>query len=270
LLDLKISTLKQNVSCSGIGIHTGETSSITFSPSKTPGIFFVKGKTKIPASIENVVDTQRGVTLENEGARIKTVEHLLAALCWLGLVNLEIHVEGEEIPIMDGSAKPWIELLQPHIQETNNFFPLKTIQEEFFIQEGNAWIYAKPANHLEIEYEIDFPNTPIGNQIWRGNINQSIFLNELSPARTFGFLEEIEALHKQGLGKGGKLDTCVVVTKDFILTPLRFKEEMARHKVLDLLGDLALLGSLPLLHLKAFKASHRLHTRLARKLAENG
>ncbi len=254
------------MTCEGQGLHSGTLTRLTFRPSSRAGIIFVKGTTPIPAALSSVIDTHRGVTLGKDGESVKTVEHLLAALRWLGISNLEIEVNGEEIPVFDGSSRSWIETLKPHLSESEREFPSLAITTPYSIKENGGAIDASPAPELSVFYSIDFPNTPVGHQTWDGCITPQAFLQELAPARTFGFLHEVQTLWNMGLGKGGNSENCVVITKDAFLTPLRFPDEMIRHKVLDLMGDLALLPWIPKARIKVEKGSHRLHTALAKAL----
>lgn len=167
---------------------------------------------------------------------------------------------------MDGSALPWMTLLKPALEKTEARFPTFQIQKSIEIETGEGVIRATPSETLSISYLIDFPNTPIGLQTWEGPITPEIFERELAPARTFGFMEEVKTLWERGLAQGGNLENCVVLTHNASLTPLRFPDEMVRHKVLDLMGDLALLASVPMARLEVQKGSHRLHTALARAL----
>lgn len=266
---MKSFALKETISREGHGLHSGAPSTVTLLPSSSPGIRFTVNGETIPAAHDRVIETRRGVTLGNGNASVKTVEHLLAAIRWLGIAALEIRVEGEEIPILDGSSGPWVDWLTPHLTALPGAFPEVEVSRPVSVQDGDSWIKAWPSGSLSVRYTIDYPGTPIGKQTWEGEMTQEVFRNEIAAARTFGFMEEAERLRSQGLAKGGNLETCVVITKDLILTPLRFKDEMVRHKVLDLLGDLSLLGGIPRAKIEAHKASHRLHTLLAAALEKN-
>jgi len=195
--------------------------------------------------------------------KIQTVEHLLSAIRWLGIADLEITVDGDEIPVLDGSAKEWIEKLSPHLYKTDEKFPEGRLKKPIFLQEGESSIKALPGDSLFVRYTIDFPGTPVGKQTWEGEIDPDIYKTEISPARTFGFLHEVEALRKRGLALGGNLNNAVVIGDGGFLAPLRFPDEIIKHKVLDLLGDLALVPWIPLGNLEVVKGSHRLHTAFA-------
>lgn len=260
---MKLRTLTRKISIGGIGLHSGTHSHVTFVPSDRPGIVFKQRGEFIPATVENVVDTTRGTTLGANGSAVKTVEHLLAAVFWLGLRHVEIEVDGEEIPVLDGSALPWFNLLKPHVSETSERFKELAISEPIEISDGFARVKVTPADALFVSYTIDYPGTPIGVQTWKGTVTPDHFETELAPARTFGFMEEVKSLRERGLAQGGNLENCVVIDRNAILTPLRFGDEMVRHKVLDLMGDLALVGLVPKARVEIHKGSHRLHVALA-------
>lgn len=267
---MRVFRLAGEITCEGVGLHTGELTKLRFLPSRRHGIFFRAGDSLIPATLDQVMATNRGVSLGNGKGGIKTVEHLLAALRWLGIRDLQVFFEGEEIPILDGSALPWIELLQSHLEETEEEFPALEISRPITLQEGDSAIAAAPAERFSIQYSIEYPSTPVGTQVWVGEITPERFHQELAPSRTFGFVDEVETLRNRGLGRGGNLENCVVMSRDAFLTPLRFRDEAVRHKVLDLLGDLALLSCVPRVRIEARKAGHRLHIEMAKALKKLG
>lgn len=263
---MNVFSLREKVSIEGIGLHSGALSRATFFPSDSPGIHFRMGDHLVPASVEQVQDTTRGVSLGKNGNQVKTVEHLLAAVRWLGVQNLEIEIEGEEVPVLDGSAQAWVLALKPALVKTLQIFPEFDLDEPVIIEEKDAYVKAFPFTTLSVSYTIDYPGTPIGLQHWDGQITPEVFETELAPARTFGFMEEVKALWRRGLAQGGNWENCVVISRDAFLTPLRFKDEMVRHKVLDLMGDLALISAVPRARLEVRKGSHRLHTAMAESL----
>jgi UDP-3-O-[3-hydroxymyristoyl] N-acetylglucosamine deacetylase len=263
---MKICQLTHEVSCSGIGIHTGAFSEIKFMPSDKEGIQFFKDGIRIPAKPEFVVKTKRGVVLGKDGISVQTVEHLLAAVRWLGISSLEVQIKGEEIPILDGSSSGWIDLIEPHLNKTSRDFSQVFIKKSLLIEQTDAFIKISPSNSFSVQYTIDFPFALIGTQVWQGEISPEIFKSEIAPARTFGFMEEIDSLRKERLTMGGNLENCVVITKDSILTPLRYKDEPIRHKVLDFLGDLSLLSWHPVGKFEIFKGGHSLHVLMAETL----
>ncbi|MCL5054572.1 MAG: UDP-3-O-acyl-N-acetylglucosamine deacetylase [Firmicutes bacterium] len=264
---MKVHTLICKKSINGIGLHTGALCEIQFIPSEKKGIRFWKNDICIPVSPKFVIETRRGVVLGKDGGEIQTVEHLLAAIRWLGISSLEIQVNGDEIPILDGSSAGWIKLLEPYRKETHEEFDELPLKQPILIQEKDAYIKAAPSPSFSIQYTIDFPS-PIGTQTWKGKISSDLFKSDIAPARTFGFAEELESLREKGLAVGGNLENCVVIKRGLMITPLRFKNEPVRHKVLDLLGDLSLLSWIPVGKFEVFKGGHFLHTLMSKALAD--
>jgi UDP-3-O-[3-hydroxymyristoyl] N-acetylglucosamine deacetylase len=203
--------------------------------------------------------------------RIATVEHLLAAIFALEIQNLRIEVSGTEIPMMDGSALPFVVALRTAGRVTQAAPRLELeVEEPFEIREGDRSIRVLPADELSISYEIDFDHPQIGRQFFEiPKLDDKIFEQEIAPARTFGFVHEVEALRKAGLAMGGSLDNAVVLDETRVLNDegLRWPDEFVRHKMIDLIGDLALLGARPKAQIKVERGGHRLHHRLVEALA---
>jgi UDP-3-O-[3-hydroxymyristoyl] N-acetylglucosamine deacetylase len=202
-------------------------------------------------------------------ARVRTVEHLLAALAALGVDNARIEVDGPEVPLLDGSAREWAAAIaQAGVIPQTSPRPVWSVQQPVWIREEDTFVAALPATETRFTYGIDFDLPAIGNQ-WHSWSIDSSFVEQIAPARTFGLLHQIDYLRNQGLIKGGSLDNALVCGPDgWLNPPLRFANEPARHKLLDLVGDLSLLGFFPTAHFLAYKASHHLHTQLARSLAQ--
>jgi UDP-3-O-[3-hydroxymyristoyl] N-acetylglucosamine deacetylase len=207
-------------------------------------------------------------------AEVRTVEHLLAALAVLGIDNARIEIDGPEVPLLDGSAKEWVAaIVQVGTVAQSEPRSVWALQEPLCVQEGDAFVVARPSSELRFTYGIDFALPAIGNQwhSWSPDEAQAeslTFAAAIAPARTFGLAHQIEALRDRGLIKGGSLDNALVCgSEGWLNPPLRFLNEPARHKLLDLIGDLSLLGNFPTAHFLAYKASHHLHTQLARSLA---
>ena len=204
--------------------------------------------------------------------KIRTVEHLLAALSVNGIADARIEIDGAEVPLLDGSAKLWADaiaenILPQQIVEHNSCSPL-VIQQPIVVQEKDSFVAAMPSSEIRFTYGIEFPYDAIGNQWHSWTLNPSDFATEIAPARTFGFAEGIEQLQQAGLIKGGSLDNALVCDhQGWLNPPLRFTNEPARHKLLDLVGDLSLLGNFPQAHFLAYKASHKLHIQLAKKIS---
>jgi UDP-3-O-[3-hydroxymyristoyl] N-acetylglucosamine deacetylase len=276
-------TLAGEFTLSGVGLHSGEITTVTVKPEwTTPGRVFVRrdrpnGPT-IPARVEAVSQTTLSTELKADGAEVRTVEHLLASLVGMGIDRARIEIDGPEVPLLDGSAQPWVEAIARvgRVAVPEAIVQPVVLDEPIVLRDGDAFVAAFPDEGVRISYGIDFPYAAIGNQWYSwspdpGQIEPSDFARAIAPARTFGFADQIEALRNAGLIKGGSLDNALVCSADGWLNgPLRFANEPVRHKILDLVGDLSLLGVLPQAHLVAYKASHKLHVRLARAIAESG
>lgn len=272
------STVQRSLSapffCYGVGLHTGETTTARVLPAEPGrGRYFVRtdlpGQPEIPAHIEAVRETMLSTELVNGEAKIRTVEHLLASLAGMGVDNARIEVDGSEVPLMDGSARSWTSAIaQAGIVEQTEAKSSILITEPVFVRKGDAFVAALPSDELRFSYGIDFELSAIGNQWHSWRFDPETFATEIAPARTFGFAHQIEQLRANGLIKGGSLENALVCSTDgWINPPLRFSNEPARHKLLDLIGDLSLLGTFPTAHFLAYKASHGLHTQLVRQLS---
>jgi UDP-3-O-[3-hydroxymyristoyl] N-acetylglucosamine deacetylase len=199
------------------------------------------------------------------------VEHLLAALAGMGVDNARIEIDGAEVPLLDGSAREWVEAIaQSGLVAQSDPRPVHMLKEPIWVHQGDAFVAAMPAPALRFTYGIDFDLPAIGNQWYSWTPAQESFAEAIAPARTFGLAHQIEQLQQNGLIKGGSLENALVCgTEGWLNPPLRFSNEPVRHKLLDLVGDLSLLGIFPLVHVLAYKASHSLHTQLARLVAPN-
>lgn len=265
-------TLREVAQWSGVGLHSGQPVEVTLRPAPVnTGRQFVRldleGQPVIPAQIEAVKSTQLATELVAHGASVRTVEHLLAALAIAGIDNVTIEITGAEVPILDGSAQSWLDGIQRvGIVPQEVPRPAVTLSEPITVYEGEAFVSAIPAPELRLTYGIDFPYAAIGRQ-WCSFIPSELAA-AVAPARTFGFAEQVEYLRSQGLIQGGSLENALVCSKSgWVNPPLRFADEPVRHKLLDLWGDLALLGTPPIAHYVAYRASHHLHTQLARAIA---
>lgn len=271
-------TLAGEFTRSGIGLHTGSLAQVRVLPAPIgSGRRFIRvdlpSFPEIPAHIEAVGQTMLSTELAVGEATVRTVEHLLAALVGMGVDNARIEIDGAEAPLLDGSAQEWAAAIaQVGVIAQPQPRPVWSLQSPIWIQEGDAFVAALPAVELRFTYGIDFDLAAIGNQ-WHSwsphadhfTINSS-FAAEIAPARTFGLAHQIEYLRAKGLIKGGGLENALVCSAEgWINPPLRFPNEPARHKLLDLIGDLS-LSDIPTAHFMAYKASHSLHTQLARSL----
>jgi UDP-3-O-[3-hydroxymyristoyl] N-acetylglucosamine deacetylase len=225
---------------------------------------------KIPARVEAVVQTTLSTELAQGDARVRTVEHLLAALAGMGVENARIEIDGNEVPLLDGSAQVWVEAIaQAGIvpQESDNQGTTGAVQEPIWVQQGDAFVAALPSPMTRFTYGIDFDVAAIGNQWHSWTPSQETFADAIAPARTFGLAHQIDQLRAAGLIKGGSLENALVCDhQGWLNPPLRFSNEPVRHKLLDLVGDLSLLGTFPQAHFLAYKASHNLHVQLAHQL----
>jgi len=230
------------------------------------------GPIAIPARAEHVVDTALATTLGRSGAKVGTVEHILAALSGLGVDNARIELDGPEVPIMDGSAAPFAYLIRTAgIRIQNEPKSFLVIRKPVSVVEGDKEASLRPSSRFKIDCTIDFRHPLISNQSFAMEFSDRVFTREVARARTFGFLRDVEMLQKVGLAKGGSLDNAIVVDEFAILNPdgLRFPDEFVRHKVLDAMGDLALFGYPVIGHLSVVKAGHALHHRLLLKVLED-
>ena len=266
-------TLAGEVTRSGIGLHSGTSTQVTIRPAAAgEGRYFVRvdlpGAPVISAQIEAVNPTMLSTELVNGNAKVRTVEHLLASLVGLGVDNARIEMDGAEVPLLDGSAYKWAVAIADVGLVSQSARVTRSILEPIWIYEGDAFVAAIPAPALRFSYGIDFELAAIGNQWHSWSPDRDSFLTEIAPARTFGLAHQIDQLRSSGLIKGGSLENALVCGDDgWLNPPLRFSNEPVRHKLLDLVGDLSLLGAIPIAHFLAYKASHRLHTQLAQKIS---
>jgi UDP-3-O-[3-hydroxymyristoyl] N-acetylglucosamine deacetylase len=260
------------VPCAGIGLHSGQKVTLALKPAPADhGIRFRRvdlGCADIPASVAHLGGGQQLQTgLVADKASVETVEHLLAALRSLGIDNALVELNHFEVPIMDGSSAPWVYLIQDAgIKELN--VPRRTIQvlKAVQVQHGDKRIAVYPADRFKISYTISFDHPLLRHQQKTLDLNEQVFIDEIAPARTFGFLKEVEMLRQRGLALGGSLENAIVLGETGVLNPLRFEDEFVRHKILDVIGDLALVGHPIQGHLVVHRGGHALHTAFASEL----
>lgn len=272
-------TLKKPVSCCGVGLHAGRTVNLTIKPSPAnTGIRFYRtdldSNQTVPAHMNQVVDTRLATTLGNGSASVSTTEHLLAALSGLGIDNAEIELDSYEVPIMDGSAGPFIHLLTKGGRKKQRALrKVLRITSPVTYSDGEKTIRVEPYDGFKITGRIEFDNELIGDQVYSIELNKDKFRKEIALARTFGFVEQVENLWANGLALGGTLESVIAIHWDrrSILNEdgLRFDDEFVRHKVLDLIGDLTLLGSPILGHVIADRSGHSSHLGLMKAIADN-
>ncbi|MDD5491293.1 MAG: UDP-3-O-acyl-N-acetylglucosamine deacetylase, partial [bacterium] len=270
----KQKTLKVPVSFSGVGLHTGSTTMITFKPAPVnTGIKFIRidqpNSGEIAADIGNLIDVKRGTNIGIGSVKVHTVEHILSALAGLGIDNAFIEINANEPPVGDGSALPFIQTLQKtstvEQDAPRHYFELK---EPVYYVHGDTSIIALPANDFKVTLTMVYNHPLVKSQHASFTVTPETFVKELAPARTFCFDFEIETLKKQGLAKGGSLTNAVVIGEKDIHNELRFPDEFVRHKILDLIGDFYLLGQPLKAHIIAVKCGHPSNVAFVQKLRE--
>ena len=266
-------TVLNEVTLSGVGLHSGKAVDLTLKPSSVGEIVFVRTDLKdTEFRIDpNKIAIQNSSTLVTEKGKIRTLEHLMAVLYVFGINSLVIEMNSEEIPALDGSALGFCNALQQAgIKILPGKAELKKITKPFIIQEKEASVSVLPDPDFKITYVIEYPHPLIKKQGFSLVVDEDSFVKELAPARTFGFLEEVPALRARGLALGGSLENAVVLDeKEIISGPLRFPDEFVRHKILDLVGDLSSLIKPVAGHFVAKKAGHSLHLKIVRYLLNN-
>ncbi len=268
-------TIKNEVSFEGIGLHTGRHARVTLKPAaRDTGITFLRSdkNTAIKAHVGAVIDTAFATTIGHDGVKIRTVEHIMAALAGLGIDNILVDIDGPEIPILDGSSTELIGIiLKAGIAKQGKKRPYIRIKRPVVYDDGNSKVAALPYEGRRITYSIFFNHYGFGEQRLSIEINEETFAREIAPARTFGFLKDIEFLRTNGLAKGGSLENAIILGEKGVLNSsgLRFKDEFVRHKVLDSVGDLAILGFPIYGHIIANKSGHSANIKFLKKLLAN-
>jgi len=275
---LKQRTLKESIRATGIGLHGGEKVYMTLRPAPAnAGITFrrvdLDAPVDIPATALNVSQTTLGTTLEHDGAKVATVEHLLSAMAALGIDNAYVDLTAAEVPIMDGSAAPFVFLLQSAgIDEQAADKRFIRIVRPVEVRDGDKWVRLKPHDGYRIHIEIDFDHPVLRKHRQTATLDFSTtaFLKEISRARTFGFLRDLETLRDRDLTLGGGLDNAIVMDEFRVLNEdgLRFRDEFVRHKILDAVGDLYLMGACLIGEFTGYKSGHQLNNNLLRALLE--
>jgi len=268
-------TISEKAICTGVGLHSGVAANVALYPARPgAGIVFVRTDLphapEVPARRAALASTRLATTLGRGDATVGTVEHLLAATVALGIDNLRIEVDGPEIPVMDGSAAPFVALLRDAgVFDQGVARRVMRIRRPISLRDGDRSIRVTPAQRLTVSYFVEYPHPAIGKQrIEALPIDGPHFARELARARTFGFLHEVEALWRGGLARGGNLENTVVLDEHRVLNTsgLRFADEFVRHKALDLVGDLALLGIPLLAHVDVERGGHALHQQLVERI----
>jgi UDP-3-O-[3-hydroxymyristoyl] N-acetylglucosamine deacetylase len=266
-------TLRRSISCAGIGLHSGRKVTLSLKPAPPDfGIRFRRtdlGGLEIPANVANLGGIQYATGLTRDQGTVDTIEHLLAALVSRGVDNVIIELNTPEVPIMDGSAAPFVYLLQEagiKRQSVGRRF-LKVVRP-IALSQGDKRIAIYPSDHFKVTYSISFDHPLLRHQARTHRVTEESFAEEIAPARTFCFLKEVEMLRQNGLALGGSLDNAIVIGETGVLNALRFEDEFVRHKILDVIGDLALVGHPIIGHVVAHRGGHALHTAFASRIVE--
>ena len=271
----KQKTIGGTIMLNGIGLHSGARVSMKMMPAKEDnGIKFIrtdiKNKNEILAIWSNVSDTNLSTTISNQDSiKVSTIEHLMSALSGLHIDNLNIYIDAQEVPIMDGSSKPFVELIEKTgVKNQNKKRKVLKVKKDIEVVNENSSVRLIPNNQFSIDFEIDFPSTVVSKQSCQLQLINGNYKTDVASARTFGFEKDVENLRSSGLALGGSLENAVVVGKDKIINEegLRFKDEFVRHKILDSIGDLYLAGSPIQAYFYGNKSGHSLNNQLLRKL----
>jgi UDP-3-O-[3-hydroxymyristoyl] N-acetylglucosamine deacetylase len=265
-------TIKSKVSITGIGLHSGIYTRVALHPAPAgSGITFVRADLdglRIPALQASTTALDHATTVGKDDVQVGTVEHLLAAIMAYGLTDVDIHINGPEVPIIDGSALPFMHLIDAAgVRELAAEMPVLRLAETIEVTDGDKSIRMTPSNRLVIKYKIEFDHPAIGRQSLHYDFQNDNFLRKIAPARTFGFMRDVEKLRAVGLARGGSVENAIVLDDRGVVNgPLRFRDEFVRHKVLDLIGDLALVGRPIVGEITAHRAGHALHSRFVAKV----
>jgi len=273
---VKQRTIAEKISCMGIGLHSGAPVQMTLHPARAnSGITFIRcdrpHPVEIPTCVGSVVSTQYATSVGRGDVTVSTVEHILAAVYGMGIDNLRIEIDGPEVPIMDGSAAPFVHLIRAagifeQSQRRREFRVRRTIE----VRDAEKWIRILPSRSFKVSYSIDFQHPAIGRQEFKSKEITEEFFGSIARARTFGFIYEVEAMRAAGLARGGSLENAVVLDGEGVINEegTRFPNEFVAHKVLDLLGDLAILGTRLRGHVQVHRGGHDLHCRLLEAIIE--
>lgn len=271
-MQIQRKTLTTAVAIEGIGIHSGIYTKVELHPATAgSGVAFVRTDLdglRIPALLASTTALDYATSVGKDDVSIGTVEHLLAAVHAAGLTDLEIRIDGPEVPIIDGSALPFVHLIEAAgVRELDEKIGVLRIRRPLEIADAGKRIRIEPADQLSIDYRIEFAHPTIGRQALAIDVDYRTFVQEVAAARTYGFLHEVEKLRAAGLARGGSVENCIVLDQNGVMNgPLRFGDEFVRHKVLDLLGDLALLGHPVVGAITAERAGHAMHSRLVAEI----
>ncbi len=273
--NLNQQTIKDSVTISGIGLHSGKYVDLILEPAEEDsGINFIRSdlskENKVLAIWSNVSNTVLSTTITNSyGVTVSTIEHLMSALSGMHIDNINILINGPEVPIMDGSSKPFVELIEKiGVECQNKKRKILKVKKEILVSSENSFVKLSPNNQFSIDFEIDFKSSLVSKQSCQLQLINGNYVSDIASARTFGFEEDVDTLRSNGLALGGSLDNAVVVGKNKILNKegLRFEDEFVRHKILDSIGDLYLAGSPICAYFYGNKSGHYLNNQLLRQL----
>ena len=270
-------TIKKEIECRNIGLHSGKKVSMTIKPAGVDhGIVFVRqngnGGSRIKADIANISDTTLATTIGNNGTSVSTIEHLMSAFRGMGIDNALVELDAAEVPIMDGSALPFVKLLnEAGTKVQGKFRKWLIVKKPVSVSDGAATVTILPSPDFQITYKIDFDHPLIGEQSYHIVFSKEVYEQEICAARTFNFLKNVEFLQAKGLGLGGSLKNAIILNDEKIINKegLRCPDEFVKHKILDAIGDLSLIGMPICGHLIAYKSGHKLHTALIKELLLN-
>ena len=271
----KQQTIEDEIDYSGIALHSGENINIKLKPAEADsGIVFKRvdlpNNPEIKADPWNVVSTKRCTSIgrDKKQAVIHTVEHMMAAFWALKIDNVIIEIDGPETPVADGSSYPFIELLErAGSKELDKSREVWSVEEPIWLRRGKMYMTLLPYDGFKISYTLDYKNPVIGTQFREFDVAEDSFLDEIAKARTFGFEKEVEALHKRGLALGGSLENAVLIGETETINSVRYEDEFVRHKILDVIGDMALNGFIKG-HIITVRSGHSLHVELAQEISK--
>lgn len=268
---MNAATLAAPLRFDGVGLHTGMPAAMMIAPApQGTGIYFDVMGTQIPATAQYASESPLATVVGRDGKQVSTVEHVLSALLVYGVTDAAIPIEGPEIPILDGSAKPYVEAIEAtglqRFDAPRAVFAPKHAME---FREGDRVVVILPSSEFRVRFVGDYP-APIGTHYFDAVITPQVYRDEIAGARTFAFLRDVEAMRARGLARGGSLDNALVYDEEGPMQTLQWPNEVVRHKVLDLIGDFALLGAWPQCEVIAIKSGHAMHTRVIQELRNRG
>lgn len=272
---MKQRTIKKTIEIVGVGLHKGVPVSMKLEPLESDmGIVFYRKDLglSIPLTPQNVIDTKMATVIGKDGAKISTIEHLLSAIYAYGIDNLRIILDNDEVPVLDGSSSGYCMLIdEVGIQELESSKKVMLIKKEITVEDKGKFVTLKPSGHIIFDFSINFDHPVIGEQSYHFDYSLKEYKENISRARTFGFLHEVQYLRSIGLALGGSLENAIVLDENKVLNPegLRYDDEFVRHKILDAIGDLSLLGYTVVGHYNAMAGSHHLNHLLTKKVLES-